>query len=455
MVYYLKYRPKSLDELDNGYVGELIKKYLSQGSLPHAFLFTGPKGTGKTSTARILAKSINCPQVKKTKTACGKCDECVSITKGENLDVLEIDAASNRGIDEIRELRERIKLSPIQLAYKVYIIDEVHMLTTEAFNALLKTLEEPPRHAVFILATTEPQKIPDTVRSRCAKIDFQKASTVELVHSLERISKGEQLVVEKDVLEQIAKSADGSFRDAAMLLEEIALDTKKISMTMVTEKLRLVDAQMYLQFEKYLKEKNAQAMLKIIQDLNSEGKNIKQFFLQMIQKLEVQLIESYSQNTALNREDLVKAIRLFSQSFSNLKSYPMPELPFELAIVEFCEGIEVITGTEKLVHNTMKSANSEENLGVQIFAPPSDQSLQFWSELVEKTKKCNHSIAGVLRSCKPLFFDSKTFRIEASYPFHADRLNDAKVRETLQVTLKEIKNWDGKIEIVIKGKERS
>src|SRR3989344_2477493 len=151
MVYYLKYRPKTLNELDNQVVAGLLKKYLGRPTIPHAFLFTGSRGTGKTSTARIIAKSINCKNKSPDAGGCGACDICVSIANGSNLDVLEIDAASNRGIEEIRELRDKIKLAPLALAYKVYIIDEVHMLTNEAFNALLKTLEEPPLHAIFIL----------------------------------------------------------------------------------------------------------------------------------------------------------------------------------------------------------------------------------------------------------------------------------------------------------------
>ena len=184
MVFYRKYRPQKIDELDNQSVRESLYSIFSKGNFPHAFLFTGPKGLGKTSTARIVAKAINCEKHKdlegirseKEIEPCNKCEQCLSITNGNNLDIFEIDGASNRGIDEIRDLKEKIKLAPFKASKKVYIIDEVHMLTTEAFNALLKTLEEPPSHAVFILCTTEPHKVPATIVSRCLRINFTRAT---------------------------------------------------------------------------------------------------------------------------------------------------------------------------------------------------------------------------------------------------------------------------------------
>jgi DNA polymerase-3 subunit gamma/tau len=177
MVFYRKYRPQKIEELDSASVRENLYSIFSKGNYPHAFLFTGPKGLGKTSAARIVAKIVNCEKKAKGKIEpCNKCDQCQSIASGSNLDVLEIDGASNRGIDEIRDLREKIKLAPFKASKKVYIIDEVHMLTTEAFNALLKTLEEPPAHVLFILCTTEQHKVPATIASRCFRINFTRAN---------------------------------------------------------------------------------------------------------------------------------------------------------------------------------------------------------------------------------------------------------------------------------------
>src|SRR3989344_3187949 len=229
MTYYLKYRSQTLDQLDLEKVRDQLQKIVSSGRVPHALLFSGPRGSGKTSAARILAKVVNCEIRDKDKDKdkqsltlrdkqsltlrdkqsltlrdkqsltlrdkepCNKCGSCVAITKGSSLDVIEIDAASNRGVDDIRTLRETVKLSPISARMKVYIIDEAHMLTTEASNALLKTLEEPPAHAMFILATTAPEKLLDTIRSRSTLINFYKGTVPEVIRSLKRVVKGEKL----------------------------------------------------------------------------------------------------------------------------------------------------------------------------------------------------------------------------------------------------------------------
>ncbi len=226
-MYYLKYRPQRLADIDNRQRRILLTQLLSKPKqLPHAYLFAGPKGTGKTSTARILAKVVNCQKNMYAEgstsgviDACGKCAVCQQIALGSYLDMHELDGASNRGVDDVRALREEVKFAPLQGRYKLYVIDEAHMLTKEAFNALLKTLEEPPQNVIFILATTEAERIPDTVASRCMKVTFTRATDEELIASLQRIMKGENALIDKAALELIAKAARGSFRDAAKLLE--------------------------------------------------------------------------------------------------------------------------------------------------------------------------------------------------------------------------------------------
>jgi len=222
MTLYLKYRPQRIEDLDLAEVREILKSMLAKKELPHAWLFTGPWGTGKTSAARILAKAVNCEH-RNGVEPCNECEMCREITQGSATDIIEIDAASNRGIEEIRELRDKVRLAPMRAKYKVYIIDEVHMLTTEAANALLKTLEEPPEHTLFALCTTEPEKLLDTVKSRCVWVKFKKPSIAEMVSSLEHVLKGEKIKSDTTALQLVAQAAKGSFRDGTKILEQIIM----------------------------------------------------------------------------------------------------------------------------------------------------------------------------------------------------------------------------------------
>ena len=212
-VFHLKYRPQKLSELDSEAVREMLGKILSNKEVPQVFLFAGPKGSGKTSAARIVAKAVNCLHPKDGEP-CGECKNCKAIAQGSSMDIMELDAASNRGIDDVRILKEKTYLMPTHLQKKVFIIDEVHMMTKEAFNALLKLLEEPPAHTIFILCTTDPEKIPETVLSRLIRVDFKKGMVEEMKESLGRVIKGEKLAVEDKVVEMIIARSEGSFRNA-------------------------------------------------------------------------------------------------------------------------------------------------------------------------------------------------------------------------------------------------
>ena len=446
MVFYRKYRPQILSELDNTKVATLIAKYLAREKLPHAFLFSGPKGTGKTSAARIVAKSLNCQEASEGQ-ACGRCAACVSIANGQQLDILEIDAASNRGIDEIRDLREKIKLAPIQLKYKVYIIDEAHMLTTEAFNALLKTLEEPPAHAVFILATTETHKIPATILSRCVAVDFHKATQAEIIHSLARIVKAEQLKISEAALTSIAAASDGSFRDGAKLLEEVVLSGKSVSDAVVSEVIGSSEGSVLEQFLDLLKEKKAAELLELVIKLETEGKNLRQFFLNALSRLEQLLIQAvHGTQQSWSKTELLLAIKLFSHSFTEAKTAVIPGLPFELAIVEYCE-----TKTQKAAPSAIiPPAAAVDPSGDSINATSAAPIMDKWNEILEALKPYNHSIVGVLRSCRPLTLIDHTLTIEAQYKFHAERISEAKVRDLIAKAIKEVVGLDVKIITAIK-----
>ncbi len=242
VVFALKWRPKNFDEIiGQEQIVTTLKNAIQKNRLAHAYLFAGPRGVGKTSTARILAKTLNC-KAGPTLNPCQKCSSCIEISQGRSLDVIEIDGASNRGIDEIRTLRENVKFAPSGGKFKIYIIDEVHMLTTEAFNALLKTLEEPPEFVKFIFATTQPHKVIPTILSRCQRMDFRFIPVMEIIAQLERIVKAEKIDVDKEVLFAIARSSEGSLRDAESVLDQLTSFSKeKISLKDVISVLGLVE----------------------------------------------------------------------------------------------------------------------------------------------------------------------------------------------------------------------
>lgn len=344
MVLYRKYRPQTLEELDSDEVRKRLTQIFSSPYIPHAFLFTGTRGTGKTSAARIIAKILNCEKRKDRQTEpCNKCESCLSITAGKHLDIIEIDAASNRGIEEIRDLREKIKLAPVMGKYKVYIIDEVHMLTNEAFNALLKTLEEPPAHAYFILATTEADRIPETILSRCVKINFHKASISETVHCLRRVIKGEGLNFSDDILSQIASSSDGSFRDGTKLLEQIISENAK-----TPEEIAKLLGRDFVNCEKLvrlLSRRDPDKTLSLLLDLSKQAVNARFLVEDMLELFHKILIARYgleTENVDKNLLDLFKEkeiltlIKLFSRVYLELKNASNPYLPIEVAVVEWC-----------------------------------------------------------------------------------------------------------------------
>ena len=354
---YRKWRSQTFSDL----VGQepvirTLKNALSSGNLAHAYLFTGPRGTGKTSTARLLAKTINCLYPKDGEP-CNDCEQCHEITVGSSFNVIEIDAASNRGIDSIRELREKVMVPPTNGNYKVYILDEAHMLTTEAFNALLKTLEEPPPHAIFVMATTDVHKMLPTVLSRCQRFDFKRFSTRQLVDRLRFVAEQEQVTLEAGAAELIARAAAGGMRDALSLLDQaIAYAGNEISLNQVQVMLGVADPRAIQKFVKHISDLDSPAGLHLIHELSEAGADLRQSNVQIaeycrammltragasigeiLDLTEDEMSEIVQMAQLFSLEELTEYARIFAQNDLVQKSQSMPQLGLELALLTCVE----------------------------------------------------------------------------------------------------------------------
>jgi DNA polymerase-3 subunit gamma/tau len=278
-----KWRPKGFDELlGQEPIVRIFKNAISQDKIAHAYLLSGPRGIGKTSTARILSKAVNCKEGP-TPSPCGICASCTGITEGSSVDVIEIDGASNNSVDDIRDLRERVKYAPSSSKYKVYIIDEVHMLSGSAFNALLKTLEEPPSHVIFVLATTALKKIPATILSRCQHMPFRRISSKEIRSRLKEISESEGIIITPSALILIARSADGSMRDSLTILDQLSSFSSEITDENVKSLLGIADISMLSKISKAIISGNRVEILETINLLSEQGTDIKSFTKELVQ----------------------------------------------------------------------------------------------------------------------------------------------------------------------------
>jgi DNA polymerase III subunit gamma/tau len=351
---YRRWRSQTFDELiGQEHVTQTLRNALRDGRIAHAYLFTGPRGTGKTSMARLLAKAVNCIHPDLEQRPCNSCEICGAIMRGSLLDLIEIDAASNRGIDEIRDLRDKVNFSPSQARYKVYVIDEVHMLTPEAFNALLKTLEEPPPHVIFVLATTEPHKIPDTVLSRCQRFDFRRIPSYKIVERLAFILEQEDRRAEQGALEMIARSAEGCMRDAISLMDQLlSYGGDVITESQVQAVRGTISGQAIVALADFLVAGDAASGLALINQMASEGIDLRQLAIQLVAHLRSVLLcrvggkEARAILTDLSEEQLAivqsqaehldvlvvtGAVRLLNQAGMDMRDAAFPQLVLELA----------------------------------------------------------------------------------------------------------------------------
>ena len=350
---YRQWRPQDFDALvGQKAVKTTLKNALASGKIAHAYLFSGPRGTGKTSMARILAKAMNCEQGP-TAEPCGQCSNCQRIVQGTSLDVIEIDAASNTSVDNIRDLREQVAFTPAESRYKVYIIDEVHMLSTGAFNALLKTLEEPPAHAVFILATTDPQKVPATIQSRCQRFEFRRVTVDEIAEHLAMVAAGSGIEADADALRLIAIQAEGGMRDALSLLDQCGVMAKRVTVATVREVLGIVGREALHELTGAIGRRQLPQALATLNLLLEQGKDVKQVLTELIEYLRALVLylavpdyeEIYLTDTKealaelaplFGRDRLLAAEERLHSAIQELRGSMRPRITAELCLLDLC-----------------------------------------------------------------------------------------------------------------------
>jgi DNA polymerase III subunit gamma/tau len=514
---YRKYRPLTFSEvIGQGHIVQTLSNAVRYGRIGHAYLFTGPRGTGKTTLARIFARAVNCADLSSDKGAadkssirhseagadsitkfadpCLKCDACKSITDGKSLDIFEIVAASNTGVDNIRELRENVKFPPTRAKYKVYIIDEVHMLSAGAFNALLKTLEEPPAHVIFILATTEIHKVPETIISRCQRYDFVRLPVESIVKKLSVIAKSEKIKIEKDALEMIAISAEGGMRDAESLLSQvISLEDKNITAKEVEEILGTTQRQSLEKLAGFILAKKTTEAIELINKLSQDGYDLDVFNKSFLNYLRQVMLVSVDENLAklfayeLTKEqtaslakqakghapeEILSIIQCFIEIQGKIKSAFIPQLPLEMAIVKAVADPQKRADDDPKDPPTPKSgqaglgsplkpAQAQKMAHTQPFEPESDQTppakktpsependenespfeaanlsledvKKSWLQIISELRQFNHGLSAILQSCQPVSIENGALKIAAKFPFHKDKLNDGANRLTVE-----------------------
>jgi DNA polymerase-3 subunit gamma/tau len=489
-VFYRKWRPQTLSEVvGQEHVTQTLRHAVVNGRVAHAYLFCGPRGTGKTSTGRILAKAINCLNPEQGEP-CNSCTLCKSINEGSAPDIIEIDAASNRGIDEIRDLREKVNYAPNLAHYKVYIIDEVHMITKEASNAFLKTLEEPPPHAIFILATTEPHKVISTILSRCQRFDFHRLSQSSVISKLNRVCEKEGVHIVPEGLRLISKVTTGSLRDAENLLEQlVTYYGHEIELHQVQEMLGISGDMRIRELAKHIVNKDITTGLKTINSVASDGLDLRQFNRELVDYLrELLLVKSGSEEvldvtsddlieikelaTSASLDYLLTAVKRFGEIDLRLDNYS--PLPLELALVD-C--ILSVSGSKQLVKpkqsepeeaaavpsRPTKSTRSAPKAKVPAPAesteneaepskitetpeavapsPEIEELRSRWKDFVNamRGEGSKGNLDAFLRSsCQPLAIEDNTLVLGFYHKFHKEYIEDPKYKHLVERKLREV-----------------
>ena len=465
-VLYRKYRAQDFDQLTGQeHITKLLKNAVKTGQIAQAYLFVGSRGTGKTSTARILSKAVNCLQPKEDGNPCNECEVCKAISNGSLLDLIEIDAASNRGIDQIRELKEKIEFSPSEGKYKVYIIDEVHMLTTEAFNALLKTLEEPPAHVIFILATTDVHKLPPTILSRCQRYDFRLGTDEEIKNVLADVAKKEDLKIDDKAMALLVQNAKGSYRDALSLLDVVYSGQEKGKKEIAEEEVRkilgLPDFDKVVVLLKSLEKGDGKKCLEIVEGLEEKGINLQQFTSYSLMILREILVGKIKGKFTKELEEfkdwdirmIHRVINLFLEAENKIKYASNQALVLEMIIPEMMKDVPVEKEEVKIVNTDVKKkiAPAEEKLPSEVAEDSeeeeddiSDEEVSVddikkrWEAFVNEIKPFNNHLYAFLENANIAGFNEGVLTVEVPFSFHKERIEIPKSREIVSTVFKKM-----------------
>lgn len=457
---YRIYRPQTWAEVAGQQATKTtLINQLINGKLAHAYLFCGIRGIGKTTVARLLAKSVNCLQRPKgSAEPCNTCESCKAIQTGRSLDLIEIDAASNRRIDDIREIREHVPFASAGSKYKVFIIDEVHMLTTEAFNALLKTLEEPPSHVIFILATTEVHRLPATILSRCQRFDFKPLTNSELLARLVYLTETEGVKIDPTVLNDIVRLAQGSTRDAESFLGKIlSLGEKEITKAQAKLVLPHSDYELTTKFIDHLIQREGVNAVNLLNTFLSDGGELGPFYTQVLEILRQLMLLKLSgkknlDDNSINLADMLPSLTLarlqhmlnaWLSAEKEITASDIPQLPLELAILNITESNSIVNQTEAFSGRQQRSTNTPA-IKAQISDEPTKTTVDFstislrWGEIVDRLKEFNHSLSFILSVARPTKVDGDMLNIAFQYKLHYERVNDQKIRQLIEQAVRDV-----------------